>query len=41
MTDTARTLVVGMIQTPPYARMFEKIPLSVFHKGSGIDVAVV
>lgn len=24
MTDTARTLVVGMMQTPPYDRMFEQ-----------------
>lgn len=23
MTDTTRTLVVGMMQTPPYDRMFE------------------
>lgn len=24
MTDTARTLVVGIMQTPPYDRMFEQ-----------------
>lgn len=24
MTDTIRTLVVGMMQTPPYDRMFEQ-----------------
>lgn len=24
MTDTTRTLVVGMMQTPPYDRMFEQ-----------------
>lgn len=24
MTDTTRTLVVGMMQTPPYNRMFEQ-----------------
>lgn len=23
MTDTARTLVVGMMQTPPYTHMFD------------------
>jgi hypothetical protein len=25
MTDTARTLVVGLMQTPPYDRMFESM----------------
>ena len=24
MTDTTRTIVVGMMQTPPYDRMFEQ-----------------
>lgn len=24
MTDTARTLVVGLMQTPPYDRIFEQ-----------------
>ena len=25
MTDTSRTIVVGMMQTPPYDRMFESM----------------
>lgn len=25
MTDTTRTLVVGMMQTPPYTHMFESM----------------
>lgn len=33
MTDTTRTLVVGMMQTPPYDRMFEQSRRVYFAKG--------
>ena len=41
MTDTTRPLVVGMMQTPPYDRMFEQSRRVYSAKGSGINVAVV
>ncbi len=51
MTDTARTLVVGLMQTPPYDRMFESMrrvysarglgPACLTHGGGNQEIKVL
>lgn len=41
MTDTTRPLVVGLMQTPPYDRVFEQNRRVYSAKGSGINFTIV
>lgn len=34
-TDTTRTIIVGMMYTPPYTHMFESVRRVYFSKGLG------